>query len=381
MTAAGTVVRLASPQVRAAFQNNTGCGFFSAGRNRFKRGGVLMRLSKLVMALGAAVVSSQLASVNAVAADFEWKFNNGLPETRGESKELNAFAEAVSQATDGRLKIQVYHGGSLGLKNEDVLRWLPSGVSEMGLVWANYVGRDAPELNAIYIQGSVGSPEEHLRALPVIQEIYQQEFGKWGIVTAGFMALPMLEASIFCTDAPVRTLADLKEKKLRVWSKDQVDTFERLGVSAQIIPQTEMYVALRTGVVDCAVYPALFAHTVSLQEVARYASYLYPIASLPYVLGVSEQKWTELPDDLKQAVQDAAADVWSRTNEYADDHEKELNARKKLVGQGMEWLDDFPAADQRAFLDAAAETWLAAAKDAGGEAPAYRDRVLTAIGR
>jgi len=340
-----------------------------------------MRLHGLIAALGAAAGLSLLAGASALAADVEWKFNNGLPETRGESQELNAFAEEVAKATDGRMKIQVYHGGSLGLKNEDVLRWLPSGVSEMGLVWANYVGRDAPELNAIYIQGSVGSPEEHLRALPVIQEIYQQEFGKWDIVTAGFMALPMLEASIFCADAPVRTLADLKEKKLRVWSKDQVDTFDRLGVSAQIIPQTEMYVALRTGVVDCAVYPALFAHTVSLQEVAKYASYLYPIASLPYVLGVSKEKWDGLPDDLKQAVQDAAAAVWARTNEYTDDHQRELAAREKLVGQGVEWLDDFPAEDQRAFLDAAAETWLAAANEAGGEAPAFRDRVLKAIGR
>ncbi len=340
-----------------------------------------MRLSGLVLAVGAATVLSQLAGTGALAAEFEWKFNNGLPETRNESQELNAFAEAVAEATDGRLAIQVFHGGSLGLKNEDVLRWLPSGVSEMGLVWANYVGRDAPELNAIYIQGSVGSPEEHLRALPVIQEIYEQEFGEWGIVAAGFMALPMLEASIFCADAPVRTLADLQGMKLRVWSKDQVDTFERLGVSAQIIPQTEMYVALQTGVVDCAVYPALFAHTVSLQEVAGYASYLYPIASLPYVLGVSEEKWAELPDDLKQAVVDAAAETWSRTNEYTDDHENELNARQALADQGVEWLDDFPAADQRAFLDAAAETWLAAANEAGGEAPAYRARVLEAIGR
>jgi len=231
-----------------------------------------MRVSGLIAALGVATGLSLLTGASAFAADFEWKFNNGLPETRNESQELNAFAEAVAKATDGRLAIQVYHGGSLGLKNEDVLRWLPSGVSEMGLVWANYVGRDAPELNAIYIQGSVGSPEEHLRALPVIRDIYEQEFGKWDIVTAGFMALPMLEASIFCADDPVRTLADLEGKKLRVWSKDQVDTFERLGVSAQIIPQTEMYVALRTGVVDCAVYPALFAHTVSLQEVAKYAS-------------------------------------------------------------------------------------------------------------
>jgi len=329
-----------------------------------------MRLSGLIAALSAA---SLLVGAGASAADFEWKFNNGLPETRGESQELNAFAEEVAKASDGRMQIQVYHGGSLGLKNEDVLRWLPSGVSEMGLVWANYVGRDAPELNAIYIQGSVGSPEEHLRALPVIRDIYEQEFGKWDIVTAGFMALPMLEASIFCTDTPVRTLADLKEKKLRVWSKDQVDTFDRLGVSAQIIPQTEMYVALRTGVVDCAVYPALFAHTVSLQEVAKYASYLYPIASLPYVLGVSKQKWDGLPDDLKQAVRDAAAEVWSRTNEYADDHERELAARQKLVGQGVEWLDDFPPEDQRAFLDAAAETWAAAGLSRPG---AEGDRAL-----
>ncbi len=340
-----------------------------------------MRLSGLVLAVGAAALLSQFAGMNALAAEFEWKFNNGLPETRNESQELNAFAEAVAEATDGRLEIQVFHGGSLGLKNEDVLRWLPSGVSEMGLVWANYVGRDAPELNAIYIQGSVGSPEEHLRALPVIRDIYEQEFGEWGIVAAGFMALPMLEASIFCADAPVRTLADLQGLKLRVWSKDQVDTFERLGVSAQIIPQTEMYVALQTGVVDCAVYPALFAHTVSLQEVAGYASYLYPIASLPYVLGVSQEKWAALPDDLQQAVTDAAAETWSRTNEYADDHENELNARANLGEQGVEWLDDFPAEDQRAFLDAAAETWLAAANEAGGKAPDYRARVLEAIGR
>ena len=99
------------------------------------------------------------------------------------------------------------------------------------------------------------------------------------------------------------------------------------------------------------------------------------------MLGVSEEKWAELPDDLKQAVTDAAAETWSRTNEYTDDHQNELNARAALVEQGVQWLDDFPAADQRAFLDAAAETWLAAAEEAGGDAPAYRARVLEAIGR
>ncbi|MCP4307590.1 MAG: C4-dicarboxylate ABC transporter substrate-binding protein, partial [bacterium] len=218
----------------------------------------------------------------------EWKFNNGLPEGRNESQQLNTFAEDVAELSGGEFTIKVFHGGSLNLKDNDVVRWLPGGAVEMGLVWANYLGRDAPALNAVLVQGSVGSSEELLKVLPAIQEIYKEELAEWGIAPTGFMALPLLKASIFCRDEPVRTLDDLRTKKLRVWSNDQVETFSKLGVSAQIVGQNDLYVALQTGVVDCAVYPALFAHTISLQEVADYASYLYPIASVPYVLGANQ---------------------------------------------------------------------------------------------
>ncbi|MBT5794414.1 MAG: TRAP transporter substrate-binding protein DctP [Deltaproteobacteria bacterium] len=315
------------------------------------------------------------------AAEFSWKFNNGLPETRNESKELDRFAADVKKATNGGLDIKVYHGGSLGLKNNDVLRWLPTGASEMGLVWANYLGRDAPALNAVYIQGSVGSSEEHIKAIPVLKEIYASELKKWGIIPTGFMGLPILYASIFCKGEPVNTIEKLKTKKLRVWSKDMVDTFKKLGVSAQIIGQTEMYVALKTGVVDCAVYPALYAKTVSLQEVADSASYLYPVAGLPYVLGASERKWTKLPQSYKNAVKNAAEKIFQRSTDYTDDEANEMNARRNLESEGVDWLTDFSPSDQRTFLDAAAETWKEAANEAGGEAPKNRSKILQAIGR
>ena len=315
------------------------------------------------------------------AAEFSWKFNNGLPETRNESKELDRFAADVKKATNGGLDIKVYHGGSLGLKNNDVLRWLPTGAAEMGLVWANYLGRDAPALNAVYIQGSVGSPEEHIKAIPVLKEIYASELKKWGIVPTGFMGLPILYASIFCKGEPVNTIEKLKTKKLRVWSKDMVDTFKKLGVSAQIIGQTEMYVALKTGVVDCAVYPALYAKTVSLQEVANSASYLYPVAGLPYVLGASERKWKKLPQSYKNAVKNAAEKLFQRSTDYSDDEANEMNARRNLESEGVDWLTDFSPSDQRTFLNAAAETWKEAANEAGGEAPNNRSKILQAIGR
>ena len=136
------------------------------------------------------------------------------------------------------------------------------------------------------------------------------------------MALPLLKASIFCREEPVSSLEKLRTKKLRVWSNDQVQTFTKLGVSAQIIGQNDLYVALQTGVVDCAVYPALFAHTISLNEVTKYASYLYPVAGVPYVLGASKSAWDSLSDGERQAVSTAAERVWARTNEYSKAEEK-----------------------------------------------------------
>ncbi len=325
------------------------------------------------------VIGMGLAASPTLAA--EWKFNNGLPEGRGESKQLDMFAADVADLTGGSLTIDVFHGGSLNLKDNDVARWLPRGAVQMGLVWANYLGRDVPALNAVMVQGSVGSPEELIAALPEIQEIYAEVLAEWDIVPTGFMALPLLKASIFCREDPVRTLEDLRTKKLRVWSNDQVETFTKLGVSAQIVGQNDLYVALQTGVVDCAVYPALFAHTISLQEVTKYASYLYPVAGVPYVLGASESAWDGLTDAERDAVTTAAARVWERTNEYSQAEENEQAARAKLAEQGLEFVEPFSDADRAAFLEAASATWEEMAAEAGGKAPEYRERILTILGR
>lgn len=329
--------------------------------------------------IAGAVMTLGISSANVSATD--WKFNNGLPEGRGESKQLDQFAEEVAELTNGSLNIKVFHGGSLNLKNNDVARWLPKGAVEMGLVWANYLGRDAPALNSVLIQGSVGSSDELIKVLPAIQDIYKAELAEWGIVPTGFMALPLLKASIFCREEPVRTLADLKTRKLRVWSNDQVETFTKLGIAAQIVGQNDLYVALQTGVVDCAVYPALFAHTISLQEVTKYASYLYPVAGVPYVLGANQKAWDSLSDEEKQAVSTAATNVWERTNQYDSAEEKETAARAKLSEQGIEFLEAFSDEDRAAFLDAASATWETLAAEAGGNAPANRQRILDVLGR
>lgn len=319
-------------------------------------------------------------SLSAATAE-EWRFNNFLPETRPESAELEQFVKDVNTALGGETTLKLYSGGSLGLPNTDTLRFLPKGAVEMSLMWANYLGRDAPALSSVVVQGTIGSIEEFEKAIPAVREIYEEEFAEWDVSSVGYVAIPMLSVSVFCRDEPVRTIEALKSKKLRVWARDQVETFTQLGVAAQIIPQEEMYVAMKTGVVDCALYPALYAHTVSLQEVAKYASFLYPMASGPYVIGVATDRWKATDDKVKTAIAKAAEDLWNRTNEYEDDLKRELKAREKLVEGGIVWGEDFPKGDRELFVSSVTKVWKMLAEEAGGAAPAYRERVLKALGR
>ena len=325
------------------------------------------------------VLSGGMASSGAAE---EWRLNNFLPETRPESAEIARFADEVNAAlADRDFTLTVYHGGSLGLRNTDLLRVVPSDAVEMSLMWSNYLGRDAPALGSVFVQGAISTVDELLAVLPVAQEIYEEEYADWGVSTVGFVAIPTLSVSVFCRDKPVNTLADLRDIKLRVWAREQVETFTRLGVSAQIIPQEETYVALRTGVVDCALYPALYAHTISLQEVTNYASFLYPMASAPYTLGVATSRWDATDPEIRAVITDAAAALWERTNQYDADVENEMAARAALVDTGLVWGDDFPEADRALFLEAVSETWQMLAEEAGGNALDYRQRVLTALGR
>lgn len=323
-----------------------------------------------------------MASAAAVQAqDVTWKLNNNFAPARGETKLLHSFADDVGKLSNGKMKIVVHDGGALNLKDADILRWLPTGVAEIGVISASFIGRDAPEINAVYVQGSVGSAAEHEKALPALETIYRDAVKKWNIHPVGFMAFPVFKAHIFCREEGINTLAALKRKKLRVWSKDLIDTFGRLGVAAQIVPQNDLYVAVRTGVVDCSLYPARLAGTISLQEVAPHASYLFPVAAMPYVIAVDERKWKTLRPDLQKAMTDAAANLYALTKKPDNDAAAEAAAQKKLEEGGAKFAADFPDADRKAFLDAAAVTWLDLAKASGAQAVAWREQVLKALGR
>ncbi|KPQ05868.1 MAG: TRAP-type C4-dicarboxylate transport system, periplasmic component [Rhodobacteraceae bacterium HLUCCA12] len=329
--------------------------------------------------LTAAALSLGVTATGASAQDVTWRFNNNYAPTRPESAHIRNLAENVAEFSDGSFTINVIEGGGMNLRDADALRWMQTGTPEIAFIWPTFIGRDAPDLANLYVYGSVSTAEEHLRALPAVQDALTEGFAERDIPVVGFMALPIIDASLFCRE-PVRNLDELRELRLRVGSREQVETFDALGVAAQIIPQNELYSALQTGVVDCALYAARFARSISLQEVAQHAVYTgFPFPPAPYAIVAHADSLEALSDEHREAL-DRALDVLEEDSfQFDGDAEAEEAAREELAEDGVTWYDDFSDEDQEEIREAAAETWLTLSEEGGEDAVQYRDQIIELI--
>ena len=327
--------------------------------------------------LAAASLALAAATLPATAQT-EWKFNNSYAPSRTESAQIREFVAAVNRNAAGKFKINLLEGGAMGLKDADALRWMQDGTPEMGFIWPPFLGRDAPALASVYVYGSVTGAEEHLKALPAVKEILAEGIRKQKIEPIGFMGLAIMDGTIFCRQ-PVTSLADLKKYKLRVGTRDQIETFKALGVAAQTVPQQELYSAMQTGVIDCALYPSRIAHTVSLQEVAKHAIDTgFPFPPAPYVMMAHQAKWAALPEDVKAVIKTALADLEKKTFDFTADAKETAEAREKLKAQGVTFHPDMSEADKKTIRAATLKTWETFSKETNSSE--NRAKILKALG-
>lgn len=290
------------------------------------------------------------------AAEIEWKMHLVWVPTRQEVVEASEFVKRVNERTGDKFEIKMFPGGALGVKDADMLRILPPGnVIQATMLYPGYVSRDAPELAYSLPEGVLGTAEDIVAVKPLLDDIYTTAFKKWGIKYLSTFISPDKTINIYCKD-PVESLEALREKKLRVWGKTLSDTFAKLDVAATIIPQNDMYVALQTGVVDCATYYPGAANTLSLQEVTPYWSFLSAYA-VPIPLIVSQKAWDELPADVQAVMLEESANLSAELAEAFLAGNYELAEGEKYDAAGGKKGADFPVADQEAFTAAAIAVW------------------------
>lgn len=275
------------------------------------------------------------------------------------------FKEIVESRSDGRIRVTVHAAGAMGGERE-VVEGLSSGAIEMGAHGGMDIILYAPEYS-VFEEMFVIRDLDHLDKFweTIGQEISDDLAERRGIMTVGTVP----RGSRYITaNVPIHEPDDLRGLKLRLPDYPlRIRYFESLGALPTIVAFPELYMALRTGVVDAQENPPETIYNYNIYETQRYliaTSHLY--SSNRYAMS---KVWFDRqhPDD-----QELIMDAWAEATEYANEMVPDPDAYyvDKLVNEkGMILIEP----DREAFMRAA-EAVLAEFDDEW--APGLRQRIM-----
>jgi TRAP-type C4-dicarboxylate transport system substrate-binding protein len=331
----------------------------------------MSKIKTIFSAVGILAATSFSASaVHAADNPIVWRMHTPHTEGRMVYGMEKDWADMVMAGTNNRIKVQMYPGGALGFKDADILGAMKNGLVETSYVYGGYYSRDEPALGMILAQMVFNSREEFLKTMPAAFEQYGKLYADWGIQLASLW--PTLTCNVATMGKePYPSLKSLQGKKIRVWEAQQVDTLKQLGVSAVVIPQNDLYLAMKTGVVDGAVHFPEALKELSLHEDAKYFSLMQP-APVAQGIGISKKALQSLPVDLQKAVQEASAKHREKWLSKTQECQSEKEDIEWATGKGVKKIPDFSAEDRQRISDVAVKVWRARAARVGGKAVEYQ---------
>jgi TRAP-type C4-dicarboxylate transport system substrate-binding protein len=153
------------------------------------------------------------------------------------------------------------------------------------------------------------------------------------------------------TNTPVRVPADMKGLKIRVpGMKALMAFFQEVGSNPTPMPFTELFTALKTGIVVGQDNGIDNVESSGFYEVQKYYMKLDHARGV-YMLYASVPKWKNWPDSLKKVLEDGCKVAATHNNQLLSEYEKV--AFKRLQEKGMIVLD----VDQAAFEEVGKRVW------------------------
>jgi len=285
----------------------------------------------IVMLFAVALVFCNVTFTEAATSKLEHVFKMG-DEQPGDAVQGitdDVFANLVFEKTNGRIKIEVYHNGQLGVENE-MIQQLQFGGLDFAQVSISPLAEFASDLNVLQLPYLYNNSEHQWKVL-------ESEIGDHFLAStekAGIKGLAWIDggARSFYTKKKVTCAADIKGLKIRVQSsKLMMDMVKALGGVPQAIPYSDVYSALQTGVIDGAEnnFPSYI--DTSHYEVCKYFI-VDAHTRVPDVIVCSTKTWEKLSAKDKTIIAECA-------KEAQNDHRKrweiaEAKAKKKAIDMG-----------------------------------------------
>ncbi|MFG6138743.1 TRAP transporter substrate-binding protein [Halomonas sp. B23F22_10] len=287
-----------------------------------------INLSK-TLTLVALVGAASAASTSALAE--QWRGWNIHPPSYPNSVALESFADEVAEKTDGRIEPKVYHNAVLG-DQPDAIEQTRNGALNFANFNMGPMGPIVPATNILSLPFIFKSPDDMYRVMDgEIGDRFAEALEEKNLVALSWFGSGA--RSLYNTDHPVETPADVEGLKVRVMNNDlYVQMIDEMGGNATPMAYSEVYQSLKTGVIDGAEnnYPSF--ESSGHYEVAQYYS-LTEHLILPECLCVAKSSWDDLSEQdrgiVREAAQNAAVEQRRLWEERAE------TSRQRVLDDGV----------------------------------------------
>jgi tripartite ATP-independent transporter DctP family solute receptor len=216
----------------------------------------------------------------------------------------NVFKTEVEKNSGGKIKVEVYHSGTLG-NEADLWNGVRNGTIEVAIV-GTPMNQEFPVM-MISDWPFLYRDINHAKTVwtgAIADDVNDQFHDKFP--TVYILGWGPNSARTFTSNKKLTSVDDFKGQKFRMPGNPiHVGIAENLGASAQVIPLGELFSALETGVVDGQDNGMVTVISEHFYEVQKY---LYEtnhiVATLEIV--ISAPVLDKLPADLQKVVKDAA---------------------------------------------------------------------------
>lgn len=264
------------------------------------RSRLLLSLTLVSTVLCALVAMSAADRPAAAQEQIRMRLATVAPEGTPWEKQLRRLKAHIEEQSGGRIRVQMFMGGSLGGEKALVRRTAQGSVQafggstaalgtlvrELDVVEAPYLFENAQQADTV-----LDGPAKAIVATALGRRGFV--FGLWA--ENGFR-------SWFTKERPIRTPADLSGLRMRSQESEvHLATYRALGASPVAVDVTNVLTSLQTGVVDGFDNTPLFAFATSWYQAAQHLN-LSEHSYQPGIVVYSKTWFDELPADLQQVL-------------------------------------------------------------------------------
>jgi tripartite ATP-independent transporter DctP family solute receptor len=243
---------------------------------------------------------------------------------------LNLFKEMVEKNSKGRIKVEIFPAEQLGTEDQ-MLEQLKLGSLQTGIMGRYETVNPRMAAFALPFLFRDYQHVEKVLAGPV-GKLYASYAEEKGLKIIGYTHSGFRQ--ITNNTRPIIKPEDLKGLKMRTPPIETIlQTMRALGASATMIQYGELYMALKTKVVDGQENPFANIYNEKFYETQKYmtvCNYIYAVSPM----WVSARWWNSLSASDRKLIQKAAVQGCALTNKVTVESEDQL--LKKLKEVGME---------------------------------------------